>query len=511
MEQFADLVKIHYLYYKNHPNYKRLIPKKWREIDGLSDKNSMAFENENEIVLAMRGLDIKSLEDVGIGLNIITGDIMNPRGFDYETARGKYKEILLEEQKKIDKIKQQFPDKNIILAGHSRGGRKAVDLGMHNNLEFHGFNSGDASSLRDKIYTMALPYILGQIPMGEISEALGYTLNAPMMLAQDFSEDSGYEGMSRAGILNKFGMTNLKQLNAPILNAGIRAGGSVNPITTSSVSLLQDVVQPLKNELISTTIGGGNPLKTLKYGFPDARLSGMEYSNQENTIKALQGQGMIPLDRNVDDVVLAMRRRGRNVDGGYFDYDELKDYTGGIYAKHYNPETKLKLKATPEDTLSGDNFLIDIIQKGFNMATQPLTATQPIKDLLTTGNLYSTERDIISAGYKGSKLQNLIGVRPDIISPKEYVVDFDPTHHSIDHFISKKLFDAIKNTENITNVLDQDIVIKSTFHREESSNNNAFDSEIGNVGGSGRQKLNINAFCQSYPELQECKYFMSSL
>ena len=497
METFADLVKIHYLYYNNPLNYKKFIPKDWTEIDDYTDIDSMVFEKGNDIVIAMRGLKFGNLRDMKIGADIITGDLLNPRGFDFETSRGKYKEILLREQQKIDKLKEKYPDKNIILAGHSRGGRKSIDLGMHNNLEFYGFNSGDASSLRDKIYSIALPYILGQIPMGEISEALGYTLNAPMMFAQDFLEDGGYEGMSPAGILNKFGMTTLTDLNKPILNAGLRAAGSVNPITTSSASLIQDVVQPLKNELISTTIGGGNPLKTLKYGFPDARLSGMEYSTQENTIKAMQGKGRIPLE-NVDDVMMSIRRRGRNVDGGWFDYDELKDYTGGIYAKQYNPEKKL----VDQQSLFDGNSLIEIIQKGFSMAAQPLLPTQPIDKILSKGNLYSTERDIVSSGYKGSKLQNLIGVRPEIIENKDYVRDFDPTHHSIDHFISRELFDAIKNNNNFK-VLDQDLYIPTRFEREGGTG--AFETYIGNVGGTGREKLDINRFCQSYPYLEECR------
>lgn len=497
METFADLVKIHYLYYNNPLNYKKFIPKNWREIDDFTDIDSMVFENENNLVVAMRGLKFGNIRDMKIGADIITGDLLNPRSFNFKTSRGKYKEILLREQEKIDKLKEEYPDKNIILAGHSRGGRKSIDLGIHNNLEFHAFNAGDASSLRDKIYSIALPYILGQIPLGEISEALGYTLNAPMMMAQDFLESGGYEGMSPAGILNKFGMTNLAELNTPILNAGIRAAGSNNPIMTSGTSLLQDVVQPLKNELISSTIGGGNPLKTLKYGFPDARLSGMEYSTQENTIKSLQGQGFVPLDTNVDDIMMGMRMRGRNVDGGFEDYAELKDYTGGIYAKQFNPEKKL----VDEQSVFDENSLIDIIQKGFSMASQPLLATQPVEKILSKGNLYSTERDIVSSGYKGSKLQNLIGTRPEIIENKDYVRDFDPTHHSIDHFVSRELFQRIKKNDNYM-VLDQEITIPTRFERDGGTG--AFDTHIGNIGGTGREKLDINRFCSAYPYLSEC-------
>ena len=117
--------------------------------------------------------------------------------------------------------------------------------------------------------------------------------------------------------------------------------------------------------------------------------------------------------------MMGMRMRGRNVDGGFEDYAELKDYTGGIYAKQFNPEKKL----VDEQSVFDGNSLIDIIQKGFYMASQPLLATQQVEKILSKGNLYSTERDIVSSGYKGSKLQNLIGTRPEIIENKDYVRD----------------------------------------------------------------------------------------
>ena len=233
-------------------------------------------------------------------------------------------------------------------------------------------------------------------------------------------------------------------------------------------------------------------------------------------VKQLHHQGILPQQFSVENHMERLRRRGMNVDGNWQDYAHLEDYTGGIYGKAFNPEKHFiefitsRYSIDNENILEGDE-LVSIIQKGFTFAQQPLTATQPIKKILKTGNLYSTERDIVSSGYKGSKLQNLIGVRPEIVAPKDYVKNIDPTHHSIDHFISKKLFDAIKKNETITNVLDQEIVINSTFHREESSNNNAFVSQIGNVGGSGRSKLDVNAFCQSYPNIPECKYFTNSL
>ena len=57
----ADLVKVHYMYYKNPAKYKRFIPKGWNELNEYTDNNSMVFQKGNDIVIAMRGLDPKSV------------------------------------------------------------------------------------------------------------------------------------------------------------------------------------------------------------------------------------------------------------------------------------------------------------------------------------------------------------------------------------------------------------------------------------------------------------------
>ena len=608
MEQFADLVKIHYLYYKNHPNYKKLIPKGWREIEGLSDKNSMAFENENEIVLAMRGLDIKSLEDVGIGVNIIVGDIMNPRGFDYETARGKYKDILLEEQKKIDIIKENYPNKKLILTGHSRGGRKAVDLGMHNDVEFHGFNSGDASVVRDKIYPLVLAQVFGSGLMPEFSNI------EQRLLLSDKIANRIYRSFFR--------LTSMAGISKPIVSASLRAGQSDKPWSVGGLSLLQDVGVPALVDNLAIAIGGGNPKITDEFGIDVREGAGGIDPNalplSENSIRELQSgftERMREAGEEMDTGTYirpaeASKEYGDTLFGGESSfiqsditqpaiwgrvasltsaedtaYEPPEDTFSEIYraweererdrnlrielnidsTADANPEPEpIDLDNTPispalqreENIYDYENYInlatsiysptslaglspltprgwevdeetdgdgnweipagqkispLQSIQQAYQLAQAPLYATQPIKKILTKGNLYSTERDIVSSGYKGSKLQKFTGVRPEIISPKDYVDGFDPTHHSIDHFISKELFDNIKNNQTITNVLDQEIVINSRFHREETSNNNAFVSEIGNTGGTGRSKLDVNAFCNAFPDLPECRYFKGSL
>ena len=75
MELYDDMVKIHYEYYKNKNNYKKHIPSTFKELEKYSDKNSMVFESNDEIVVAMRGLQPgRSFDDIIIGTEIFLED-----------------------------------------------------------------------------------------------------------------------------------------------------------------------------------------------------------------------------------------------------------------------------------------------------------------------------------------------------------------------------------------------------------------------------------------------------
>ena len=152
MEEYADLVKVHDIYYKHPTKYKKIIPSNYKEIPKYTDADSMVFENKKtkELVFAMRGLDPTSFRDLEIGYNIIMGDVINRNAFLNEKT--KYGSILKNEDIKIKELQNQFPNKKIVLAGHSRGGRKAIDLGNKNNLEYKAFNPGDATSAQKIIF-----------------------------------------------------------------------------------------------------------------------------------------------------------------------------------------------------------------------------------------------------------------------------------------------------------------------------------------------------------------------
>jgi len=179
MEIYADMVKIHYEYFKNKDKYKKHIPSNLKEISKYSDKDSIVFENSNEIVIAMRGLQPgRSFDDVVIGAEIFFEDAYQQSGSDFDTSTkkkkgisllpNKYGEILLREQSKIDKLKKEYPNKKIVLSGHSRGGRKAIDLGEKNQLEYHAFQPAEMNRMATPLLSMGTSAMVGGIPTSKI-------------------------------------------------------------------------------------------------------------------------------------------------------------------------------------------------------------------------------------------------------------------------------------------------------------------------------------------------------
>lgn len=422
MEDYADLVKIHYQYHKNPRNYRKFIPEGYEELD-YTDDDSIVFKKGNEIVIAMRGLDPKQLRDLRIGAEIIAGDVMNPKGFDFDTSRGKYKAILDSEQEKYEVIKQRYPDAKITFAGHSRGGRKAIDLGTHNGVEYKAFNPGDATSLRDYVYSVGVPLAMTQMPL-------------------PFIEGGEYVGQ--------------------VLTAGMRAGLSDTPYMTGIGSMMQSG-SPTKFARTQMALGGDNPFENIR----EAQMlqGGREMAAQRMTgaIAQMVNAGMIPAEAYED----ALRMQ--------------------------------------QDTIGNKGFMSKDIARaaalGFETSQLPLLPTQKGNN----ENIFVTERDIVSHGYKGGKMAEYFGGRPTIVEPKPWVNSLDPTHHTIDHFTSRDLLNRISNDETIK-VVDQEMSIPTRFDREEEDN---FSPRPFGKGGMRPPKLNVSQLCEAYPDLPECAYFRS--
>jgi len=251
MEIYADMVKIHYEYFKNKDKYKKHIPSNLKEIKKYSDKDSMVFENNNEIVIAMRGLQVgRSFDDVVIGTEIFFEDAYQQSGSDFDTSTqkkkgisllpNKYGEILLKEQSKIDELKKEYPNKKIVLSGHSRGGRKAIDLGEKNQLEYHAFQPAEMNRPANPLLSMGTNVMMGGIPTAKIEgemwkslygsnrvmNNLMFEFGSPMKLQKNVVgsavQSEGYQSFA-----NKFAT---KTMTPTVIERSIGMVGGENPL-----------------------------------------------------------------------------------------------------------------------------------------------------------------------------------------------------------------------------------------------------------------------------------------
>lgn len=357
MEIYADMVKIHYEYFKNKDKYKKHIPSNLKEIKKYSDKDSMVFENNNEIVIAMRGLQVgRSFDDVVIGTEIFFEDAYQQSGSDFDTSTqkkkgisllpNKYGEILLKEQSKIDELKKEYPNKKIVLSGHSRGGRKAIDLGEKNQLEYHAFQPAEMNRMANPLLSLGTSALMGGIPTAKIEGEMWKTLYGSNRVMNN--------------LMFEFGSPMKLQKN--VVGSAVQSEGYqsfANKFVTKTMT-------PTVIERSIGMVGGENPL------YEPTDFTRMP-SNTFNT----QSLNMI------EPVVSAVAG------------------------------SKPDKRKPPTESIS---------------------------------NIYKTSNDLVSKGYQHTEL----------VKPKQYAYGvFDHYalgDHSIDHFVSKEMFDSVNENIQIEDV-----------------------------------------------------------
>lgn len=120
-------------------------------LDKYTDRHHSTFEDgSGNIYLGIRGTDFSNKQS-GRNEDLLT-DIVLAFGLEGLTPRYRRSERLL------NKLKSENPDKNIILSGHSLGGRISRDLGYKYNLENHNYAPG-TTYLHNK--TNILKYLPG--------------------------------------------------------------------------------------------------------------------------------------------------------------------------------------------------------------------------------------------------------------------------------------------------------------------------------------------------------------
>jgi hypothetical protein len=99
----------------------------------LSNKNAVVLEKGDEIVISYRGTVLTNPSDLLADTEILLG-------------RDKIKVFLNDRFDEADnlynKVKAEYPDKEIILTGHSLGSAEAIYVGTKNNTRSVSFNEG---------------------------------------------------------------------------------------------------------------------------------------------------------------------------------------------------------------------------------------------------------------------------------------------------------------------------------------------------------------------------------
>jgi len=419
MENYADMVKIHYEYYKNkrrgrlrgspqkttETSYKKHIPSNLKEIEKYSDIDSMVFENKdnNELIVAMRGLDfLYSPRDQMIGVEIFLEDAYQQSGSDFETAtkkkkgisllKNEYGEILKKEQSKIEQLKNEYPNKKIVLSGHSRGGRKAIDLGEKNKLEYHAFQPAEANRMANPLLSMGTSALMGEIPNAKIEGEMWKTLYGHNRVMNN--------------LMFEFGSPMTLQKN--VLGSAIQSDGYqsfANKFVTKTIT-------PTIAERSIKMVGGENPL------YEPVDFTRMP-SNTFNT----QSLNMI------EPVVSLI--------------------TGSKQSK----------RKPPTESIS---------------------------------NIYRTANDRVSGGYEHTEL----------VQPKHYAYGiFDHYFlgdHSIDHFISKEMFNSVK----------EDKPIEEPIFSPQPTTEPSLQQEITPVPYEHRE-ADTRSLCRKYPNYKPaCKFIL---
>ena len=371
MEHYADMVKIHYEYYKNKrkarlrgspqkpmdTSYKKHIPSNLKEIEKYSDIDSMVFENNNELIVAMRGLDfLTSPRDQMIGAEIFLEDAYQQSGSDFESAtknkkgisllKNEYGEILKKEQSKIEELTKEYPNKKIVLSGHSRGGRKAIDLGEKNQLEYHAFQPAEANRMANPLLSMGTSALMGGISTAKIEGDMWKTLYGSNRVMNN--------------LMFEFGSPMTLQKN--VLGSAIQSDG----YQTFANKFVTKTLTPTIAERSIGMVGGENPF-----------YEPVDFTRMPSNTFNVQSLNMI------EPVVSAL---------------------SGTKQEKRKPETE------------------------------------------SISNIYKTSKDLVSKGYQHTEL----------VQPKQYAYGMFDHYalgdHSIDHFISKEMFDSVNENEPIEEV-----------------------------------------------------------
>ena len=138
MEKYAKMVGEHYNF---HNNNEINDVEDYKVDNANTDTNSAVFVSPNEVVVAMRGTDLqeqKSRNILGaLGTETATQIAQLPNLF---SGSDSYSNLVKATDEKMKNLSQLYPQKEIIIAGHSRSGKVAIDIGKEQNIRTYAYN-----------------------------------------------------------------------------------------------------------------------------------------------------------------------------------------------------------------------------------------------------------------------------------------------------------------------------------------------------------------------------------
>jgi len=125
-------------------------------IPKLSGKNAVVLKNGKKVVISYRGTDLLNPGDIFADAEILLGRdkvklFLNDR---FDSANQLY-----------EKVKQEYPESDITLTGHSLGSAQAIYVGTKNNIKSVSFNEG----------TSPMDVVLSQISGADKKQAVYIT------------------------------------------------------------------------------------------------------------------------------------------------------------------------------------------------------------------------------------------------------------------------------------------------------------------------------------------------
>ena len=414
------------------------------------------FSSTGKLVGAGIGSYLFGNKEVRTALDILLSGAYNQRlELDEETQQVKqglerrfmntYINDLNRELIKIREIQNTFPNTKLILAGHSRGAKKAEDLSKMLHLQAEMFNPAETSVYGNILLQVLLPMIFSGSRVG----TRGFIRNE---LIESYDEEiMGFTPTTR-DVYDPTG--------DPI---GVEVMGAVYPpmeTLTRPIQALADV--PMTQDLLQASeqlpLTPERPLRTRSLP-PNSPLR--EYIERDYPL--LQANIFNPFPRlnkffqsethdfgtfgHTTEGEAAMIRAGIGMNNAPVSLKTIFEAAARYSATRYGGGL---IKYSLEKAAGEETKATQLLANPFtlvSLASLSASVINPNERIEVTDpnlNIYRTKDDLVSKGYSDK-----YNVEDKDYVPSDLVQKLIIGKHSLDHFISKEMFNAVSQNQKI--------------------------------------------------------------